>query len=359
MPIYMDRHDVSDIVTAENVAQLHQEDLKIQHKFGCRGLTYWFDDKRNTAFCLIEAPDAQAIQQMHLHAHGQVPHKVIEVDPVLVESFLGRIEDPANTRQTKLNSINEPAFRAIMRMELIYHRLTHEDTPTLRAVSEMVPEYNGRIVEQKIDQLLVSFTSASAAIECANKCRLTFSKLASQNLSDATLKIAISAGVPVTNENVLFAKAIEAAKRICHINKAAIVISPNVADWYQNENLNADLTSEHLYALTRAEETFLHTLMDFVESRWEDEQLRVDDFTALGFSKSQLYRKLTELTGNSPNSFLKEYRLKKALHLLLKNEANVSEVSALTGFNSPSYFAKCFKKKYGIAPSDYLPDRKE
>lgn len=46
MPIFMDRHDVSEAVTAEIVAQIHQEDLKIQDKYDCRGLTYWFDDAR-------------------------------------------------------------------------------------------------------------------------------------------------------------------------------------------------------------------------------------------------------------------------------------------------------------------------
>lgn len=63
MPIFMDRHDVSDEVTAENVAQLHQEDLKIQHKFNCRGLTYWFDGVRKTAFCLVEAPNKEALKK--------------------------------------------------------------------------------------------------------------------------------------------------------------------------------------------------------------------------------------------------------------------------------------------------------
>ena len=80
MPIYMDRHDGSETVTAETIAQLHQADLKVQDQFGCRGLTYWFDEKRKIAFCLIEAPDAQSIHNMHDHAHGQVPHRVIEVD---------------------------------------------------------------------------------------------------------------------------------------------------------------------------------------------------------------------------------------------------------------------------------------
>src|SRR5258708_4419605 len=114
MPIFMDRHDVSVAVTAENLPQIHQEDLKIQDQFGCRGLTYWFDDKRKTAFCLIEAPDEQAIREMHNKAHGQVPHSVIEVDTSIVESFLGRIGDPEMAKDTTLNIINDPAFRTIM-----------------------------------------------------------------------------------------------------------------------------------------------------------------------------------------------------------------------------------------------------
>src|SRR6476660_5491295 len=118
MPIYMDRHDVSDTVTAENVAQLHQADLKIQDQFGCRGLTYWFDEKRKTAFCLIEAPDEKSLREMHNKAHGQVAHRVIEVDPSIVESFLGRIEDPKKAQNTELNIINDPAFRTLMVIDL-------------------------------------------------------------------------------------------------------------------------------------------------------------------------------------------------------------------------------------------------
>jgi hypothetical protein len=118
MPIYMDRHDVSETVTAENVAELHQADLKIQKQFGCTGLTYWFDEKRKTAFCLIEAPNRKAIQKMHNRAHGQVPNRIIEVSTGIVESFLGRIEDPEKTDDTVLNIINDPAFRTIMVIRL-------------------------------------------------------------------------------------------------------------------------------------------------------------------------------------------------------------------------------------------------
>jgi len=132
MPIYMDRHDVSETVTAEHVAKLHQQDLKIQDQFGCRGLTYWFDDNRKTAFCLIEAPHEEALREMHSFAHGDVPHRVIEVEPSIVESFLGRIEDPKKAQNTGLNVINDPAFRAIMVIDIKLLTLTKGDLARFR-----------------------------------------------------------------------------------------------------------------------------------------------------------------------------------------------------------------------------------
>ncbi|WP_289053947.1 DUF4242 domain-containing protein [Carboxylicivirga marina] len=79
MPIYMDRLDLPG-VTAKDVAEAHQKDLKIQDDYGCRAITYWFDEERQTAFCLIEAPDKGAVKAMHEHAHGLVPHQIIEVN---------------------------------------------------------------------------------------------------------------------------------------------------------------------------------------------------------------------------------------------------------------------------------------
>ena len=53
MPIYMDRHEVPEGTTAETLAEIHQEDLKIEHEFNCRGFTYWFDEDRNTGIFRI------------------------------------------------------------------------------------------------------------------------------------------------------------------------------------------------------------------------------------------------------------------------------------------------------------------
>ena len=59
------------------------------------------------------------------------------------------------------------------------------------------------------------------------------------------------------------------------------------------------------------------------------------------------------LLGKSPNSFLKEYRLNKALELLDIKMSNISEIAYQTGFSSPTYFSKCFYEAYGMLPSKY------
>ena len=59
------------------------------------------------------------------------------------------------------------------------------------------------------------------------------------------------------------------------------------------------------------------------------------------------------LTGFSPNNFLLRYRLKRIRQHLHKKNVNIAEVAYNGGFNSPSYFAKCFSKVYGLTPSAY------
>jgi AraC-like DNA-binding protein len=365
MPIYMDRHDGSETVTAETIAQLHQADLKVQDQFGCRGLTYWFDEKRKTAFCLIEAPDAQSIRNMHNHAHGQVPHRVIEVDAGIVESFLGRIEDPENAQGTELNIITDPAFRTIMVVSLKGVSLLHNDSAQFRsllltynkAVLNCLNAYDGKPVKQTENYFLVSFRSVSNAVHATFEIQSLFKDFKNEISNDKLLlKIGLSAGVPVTEKKFIFEAAIKLAERICKIIKGQIIVSSEVKELYNSENIKALSEGEGIVFLTQSDERFLTLLMDYTESTWSDINLKIENFRKpVGCSKSQLYRKITFLTGQSPNSFIREYRLNEALTLLNKNTGNVSEIAFETGFSSPSYFSKCFLKRYNHLPSDYLP----
>jgi AraC-like DNA-binding protein len=363
MPIYLDLHEMPDGVTAEHVAEMHQADLKIEHEFNCRGITYWCDEKRQTAFCLIDAPNKQALRDLHNQAHGDIPSRIIEVDPSIVESFLGRIEDPKKSQNTELNIINDPAFRVLMVIETSnYLNRLEANQFTLFAqkfhnnVFKTFKKFNGRVVKNDNHTYLVSFKSVSDAVLCALKIQFQF-KYVTPKLDATTrrLNIALSSGIPITNKESIFEDTITLATRMCDIVKEQLVITTEVKLLYESENRNASIDDKMIKTLKPHEEKFLNQLIDFVEKVWDKPNFHVNDFSkALGLSKSQLYRKLTELTGQPPNNFLKEFRLHKALNLLHKQQGNISEIAFETGFNSAAYFSKCFLDKYGILPSKYI-----
>jgi AraC-like DNA-binding protein len=365
MPIYMDRHDIVENTTAAQVAGLHQQDLKIQGQFGCRGLTYWFDEQRSTAFCLIEAPDVSAITAMHNHAHGQVPNRVIEVSPALVESFLGRIEDPERTGSDALKIIDEPAFRIIMLVLLkppsatqrVSGRTSRQLEQFHQTVGNIFLSFSGKLVRQNDHRLIISFTAVADAIRTAFEIRMQFEKNKTLIDTGVTLKIGLSAGEPVTDKQALFEDAIRLVERMCRIVKGEIILSSEVKDLYDKEKPHGLPDHKKTHFLTPMDQQFLTTLMDFTDSAWKKTDFKVDDFEKpIGCSRSQFYRKMMALAGKSPNSFLKEYRLNEALSLLNKHTWNVSQVAFETGFNSPSYFSKCFQQQYGRSPSDYLAE---
>jgi len=366
MPIFMDRHDVSDAVTAEHIAQLHQQDLKVQDQFGCRGLTYWFDDKRKTAFCLIEAPHMDAIREMHDFAHGQVPHRVIEVDTDLVESFLGRIEDPVKERNTGLNIIDDPAFRAIMVMDVQPAFFSNGDPGPFRAGAQLLMQrvpailkaFDGAVVKQSPDRHLISFRQVSCAVHAAIELRKSFDVGGEGHTHQ--MKIGLSTGVPVTEKRLMFEDAIRLAERMAVACREDIVVSAEVRELYDGENPAPLATCKGVCCLTPADEQFLTRLMDHAEKNWSDIHLKVDDLNkVVGYSKPQLYRKMIVLTGKSPVTFIKDYRLNEALSLLNKQTGNVSQIAYESGFSSPSYFTKCFQKRYGRSPTEYLAARAE
>jgi len=113
--------------------------------------------------------------------------------------------------------------------------------------------------------------------------------------------------------------------------------------------------SQSFYSLAPQDEQLLNQLFERLDAHWQDTEFDVDDYcNAMAMSKSQLYRKSVLLTGLSPNQLLKEYRLEKAREIMQKHQHNVSQITFDCGFTSPSYFTKCFKKKFGLLPMQYM-----
>jgi signal transduction histidine kinase/DNA-binding response OmpR family regulator len=109
----------------------------------------------------------------------------------------------------------------------------------------------------------------------------------------------------------------------------------------------APVTAESMDAV------FLQKVKEAVEANLDDENFSVVDLGAkIGMSRSQLHRKLSALTGFSPNEIIRNMRLERAKQLLEKKSATVSEVAYLCGFNSPAYFIKCFREYFGVTPGE-------
>ncbi len=361
MPLYMDRHEGLE-ATAKSVAEAHQLDLKLQNEFKCTALTYWFDEKKHNAFCLIEAPDKKAVEEMHRNSHGLVPNQIIEVQSEVVEYFLGRITDPASVNHTE-KFINETAFRAILYIDCKRIVTNSNDQkksqPGLdKILNEVIRpalnEFNGLEIKINNEGMMSSFTSVTKSLNCAMKIQKRISEINKKSKGcKIVASIGLSTGYPVTKDDNFFGETVMLAKRL-----SEIAIGHNIVLSYEFRNelggKDKTLAKESIRITNPTEEKFLNQLMEMTEKIWNDEEFNVVDFSKkIGLSKAQLYRKITALTGYSPNDFIKNYRLNKALKLLENKRGNISEIAFETGFSTPAYFSKCFQKKFGILPSEY------
>lgn len=365
MPIYMDRHDIPG-VTAEAVAEAHQADLKIQDKFDCKGLTYWFDEEKGMAFCLIEAPSKDSVQELHDYAHGLIPNKVIEVEPNIVEAFLGRIKDPTG-QDHAISVITDPAFRCIMAIYLdndtrIASKFENNDTPFSitktfhKIVRDNLDQFQGREVEQSSECLMASFSMVKQSLLCAISIQEQFEKLNAKNpeTKNISVGIGLSAGVPVAEDEILFGDSVKLARRLRYIaNAGQVVMGTTVHDLCEARKFSSEENTD-VMALTPPEESFLSTVMDIMDDMECNPNFNVKTFARqAGMSKAQFYRNMTSIIGHSPTEFIQLFRLEKALDLIEKRKGNISEIAYESGFNSLSYFSKCFQKHYEVLPSDY------
>ena len=108
-------------------------------------------------------------------------------------------------------------------------------------------------------------------------------------------------------------------------------------------------------ALTKADEDFIKKLNEVIQVNYSNPEFSMDDMAdSLNMSRSNFYRKIKGVLDLSPNEYLRLERLKKAAQLLKEGENRVNEICYMVGFNSPSYFAKCFQKQFGVLPKDFV-----
>lgn len=112
------------------------------------------------------------------------------------------------------------------------------------------------------------------------------------------------------------------------------------------ESLGVDMTS--------VDEKFMQNLYATLQQNIANSDLNLDAFCReLGLSKSNLYRKIKQITGYSPNEFIRNFRLETAAKMLKETDMTITEVYCAVGYNSLAYFSNCFKALYGVSPTEF------
>lgn len=112
--------------------------------------------------------------------------------------------------------------------------------------------------------------------------------------------------------------------------------------------------------MTPRDMEFIRRATALVEENMANGQYNVETLSSdLCMERTGLYKKLTVLLEQSPVTFIRTIRLRRAAAMLSEGNLSVAEISEQTGFSSPSYFSKCFQKEYGCKPSEYSSRMKE
>ena len=134
--------------------------------------------------------------------------------------------------------------------------------------------------------------------------------------------------------------------RVDNIIKSREELKKAYSKNFSLESLGVDLTT--------VDEKFMQQLYDMLQKNMSNSDLNIEFVCQeMGLSKSNLYRKIKQITGVSPNEFIRKYRLETAAKMLRETDKNITEVYYAVGFNSLAYFSNCFKAQYGMSPTDY------
>lgn len=107
-------------------------------------------------------------------------------------------------------------------------------------------------------------------------------------------------------------------------------------------------------ALNKSDEAFIRKLNEVIQESLSESDFNVEDMAErFNMSRASFYRKVKGVLDLTPNEYIRVERLKKAAQLLKEDDYKINEICFMVGFNSPSYFAKCFQQQFGVLPKDF------
>lgn len=104
-----------------------------------------------------------------------------------------------------------------------------------------------------------------------------------------------------------------------------------------------------------SDELFMKRVMAIVNKNLSNSEFNISQMVdEVGMSRTQLHRKLKEITGFSAARFMQNIRMQQAMKLLKEKKVNVSQIAYSVGFSSQTHFSTTFKQYYGVSPTEYI-----
>ena len=126
----------------------------------------------------------------------------------------------------------------------------------------------------------------------------------------------------------------------------------------ERKEKNEEETSPATIITSQVDKRFKEKVNSIIAQHISDEDFSIDQMAEMmHMGRTKLYGKVKELTGMSPNKLLTAERMRIAAELLEEGELNISEIGYRVGISDASYFNKCFKQHFGMAPSKYKKEK--
>lgn len=358
----MDFHKIEN-VTIEDVKTAHVADEAIQDKYGVKYHQFWVNQEAGSVFCLVEGPDAATCELVHKMAHGNLPCALTQVESYMYETIMGKQHKVEQGYVSNVDGSVDLGYRNILVATIygITKATSSKDISQLqrplwarKIVAEKITAFRGRGIQWEIDDSLVAvFNDSNDLVKCSLEIQSALLKEHTKE-PDIIFRMGLSAAQPVTESGNFFTDAIKFALKLSIIAQNNQILTSSLVKKLCTED-NLWLNANFIKTLTSSEEDFVTALLHAAEKKLIDQHFDLNKLSSeICISRPQLYRKIIALTGRSPNDFMRDLRMEKAINLLKQKKANITEIAYEIGFTSPSYFTKCFSEKFGYTPSMFI-----
>lgn len=119
-----------------------------------------------------------------------------------------------------------------------------------------------------------------------------------------------------------------------------------------NGNISED---EYSKFMEQKDVKFVEDIHKVIEDNIDNSDFNIDMISStLGLSRSAFFKKVKSLTGYAPVDLIKEYRINKSVDLMRTTDFSITEIAFRSGFKDSGYFGKCFRKRFGKSPKEYI-----